>query len=160
VERLLLNVERFSKGLAMVAKVVLIFSILLTVADVIGRSFSRPILGAYELVAFSGCIIFGFSLPLTSWVRAHVMVDLLMPKLSRSARRGFRLVHKCVAIGLFLIIGWNVIHYGMILRRAGEVSGLLHLPFYVAAYAAGACFLVVCLVLLCDIVKIIGETYE
>jgi TRAP-type C4-dicarboxylate transport system permease small subunit len=160
MERVILNVGKLSKGLAAISKVVLVFSILLTVADVIGRSFSRPILGAYELVAFSGCIIFGFSLPFTSWVRAHVMVDLLMPKLSRSARRGFRLVHKCVAIGLFLIIGCNVIHYGTILRRAGEVSGLLHLPFYVAAYAAGACFLVVCLVLLCDIVKIIEGTYE
>jgi TRAP-type C4-dicarboxylate transport system permease small subunit len=160
MERLFSNVERLSKGFAMIAKAVLIFSVLITVADVIGRSLSRPILGTYELVAFSSCIVFAFSLPLTSWARQHVAVDLIVPKLSKSARKGFTLVHKCVGIGLFLIMGWNLIKLGTTLHHSGETSALLRLPFYAAAYAAGVCFLVVCLVLLCDIAKILGGKYE
>lgn len=57
---LILFAGRLSKGLGMIAKVVLTFSILLTVADVTLRSFRRPIFGTYELVALSSAIIFGF----------------------------------------------------------------------------------------------------
>jgi TRAP-type C4-dicarboxylate transport system permease small subunit len=156
MQGLLLYVEKLSKGLAMVSKVVLVFSVLLTVPDVTGRSFGRPILGTYELVAYSSCIIFACALPFTSWMKGHISVDFLLLKLSPLTRKISNLVHKCVGIGLFLILGLSLIALGTTLRSAGETSVLLRLPFYAAVYATGVCFLMVCLILVCDIVKILG----
>jgi hypothetical protein len=46
------------------------------------------------------------------------------------------------------------------LRESGEVSIVLRMPFYPVAYAIGVCSFIQCLVLLCDIVKIIGGENE
>lgn len=157
---LILFAGRLSKGLGMIAKVVLTFSILLTVADVTLRSFRRPIFGTYELVALSSAIIFGFSLPFTSWMKSHIAVDFLILKLPPSTRKIVNVVLKCVGIGLFSIIAAALIALGTDLRKAGEISVLLHLPFYPIVYGIGVCGFIVCLVLFCDIVKILGGKYE
>ena len=160
MQGLILNVGKLSKGLAMIAKVFLTFSILLTVADVTLRSFRRSIFGTYELVALSSAIIFGFSLPFTSWMKSHISVDFLIEKLPPVGRKLFRVATKCVGIGLFLIIGPSLITLGTDLRKAGEISVLLRVPFYPIVYAMGVCCFIVCLVLFCDIVRILGGKYE
>jgi TRAP-type C4-dicarboxylate transport system permease small subunit len=136
------------------------FMILLTVADVILRSFRRPIIGTYEIVALSGAVIIGFSIPLTSWIKGHVSVDLFVLKLSPKGRRIFNVVTKCFGIGLFLIIGWNLFILGMDLYKAREVTPTRHLPIHPVLYGIGVCCFLECLVLLCDIVKIFEGKYE
>ncbi|MCX5909187.1 MAG: TRAP transporter small permease subunit [Deltaproteobacteria bacterium] len=78
-------VYRLSKGLYTVAGITLTFIMIVTVTDVILRFLGRPIVGVYELVAFSGAIVIGFSIPFTSWVRGHIYVDFLLLKLSPAA---------------------------------------------------------------------------
>ena len=144
----------------MIGNVVLTFSILLTVADVILRTFRRPIVGTFELVAFSSALIFGFSIPYTSWKKGHINVDSLVLKLPQAARKTLNVITKCTGIGLFLIIGWNLIILGMDLRKAGEVSPTLQIPFYPIPYGIGICCFIECLVLFCDVVKILGGKNE
>jgi TRAP-type C4-dicarboxylate transport system permease small subunit len=60
MQRLLQFVLKISKGMHAMAAVALTFMILLTVADVILRSFRKPIIGTYELVALSGRSSSGF----------------------------------------------------------------------------------------------------
>jgi len=59
VEWLLNSVGRVSRGINVIAGIAITFIMLLTVLDVILRSFRRPIVGTYELVAFSGAIVVG-----------------------------------------------------------------------------------------------------
>jgi TRAP-type C4-dicarboxylate transport system permease small subunit len=73
-------IYRLSKLFNFVAEAALTFMMFLTVADVILRSLRRPIVGTYELVAFSGAVVIGFSIPLTSWMRGHVWVDIITSK--------------------------------------------------------------------------------
>jgi TRAP-type C4-dicarboxylate transport system permease small subunit len=153
-------VSKISKWMNGIAAVALGFMILLTVADVILRSFRRPIIGTYEIVALSGAVIIGFSIPFTSWMRGHVNVDFFILNLPPGGRKIFNLVTKCLAIGLFLIIGWNLIILGMDLFKAGEVTPTRHIPFYPILYGIGICCFFQCLVLFCDIVKISGGKYE
>ena len=80
-------VLRLCKSMSLVSEVTLTFMMLLTVSDVILRSFKRPIIGTYELVAFSGAVAIGFSVPITSWMRGHVSVDLFTSKLSQKAEK-------------------------------------------------------------------------
>ncbi len=160
MERLLNGVGRLSRFINVIAGLAITFIMFLTVLDVILRSFRRPIVGTYELVAFSGAVVVGFAIPLTSWMRGHIYVDFFTGKLSRTARSIFNLFTRCLGIGLFFLIGWNLIKVGMDLQQSGEVSLTLQLPFYPVAYGVAVSCFVQCLVLLMDMVKIFRGEYE
>ena len=160
VERLLNSVGRLSRLINVIAGIAITFMMVLTVLDVILRSFRRPIVGTYELVAFSGAVVVGFAIPLTSWLRGHIYVDFFTSKLPKTARSVFNLITRAMGIALFLIIGWNLIKVGMDLQQTGEVSLTLQLPFYPVAYGVAVSCFVQCLVLLADIVKIFRGDYE
>src|SRR5512139_3007098 len=160
MERLLRMVSKISQWMNGIAAAALGFMILLTVADVILRSFRKPIIGTYEIVALSGAVIIGFSIPFTSWMKGHVNVDFFILKLPPRGRKIFNLITKYLGIGLFLILGWNLIILGMDLHKAGEVTPTRHIPFYPVLYGIGICCFFQCLVLFSDIVKILGGKYE
>jgi TRAP-type C4-dicarboxylate transport system permease small subunit len=160
MERLLQIVSRINKPLTIIAGSALAFVILITVADVILRSFGSPIIGTYELVCFSGAVVIGFSIPLTSWAKGHIQMDFLIMKFPQRTRKIFNIFTKCLGIGLFLLIGWNIIILGNDLRVTREVSVVLRVPFYPVAYGIGIASFLQCLVLLCDIVKILGGKNE
>jgi len=154
------KVWKLTRGINFIGGVSLSFIMFLTVADIILRSFRKPIVGTFEIVAFSGAIVIGFSLPYTSWVKGHVYTDFLVMRFSEKTRNVFSLLTRCLGIGLFFILGIELIKYGLDLKKAGEVSPTLMMPFYPVAYALGICSFVQCLVLLCDILKISGGKHE
>ena len=160
VERFLNSVGRLSRLINVIAGVAITFIMILTVLDVILRIFRRPIVGTYELVAFSGAVVVGFAIPLTSWLRGHIYVDFFTGKLPKAAQTIFNVVTRCMGIGLFFLIGWNLIKVGMDLQQTGEVSLTLQLPFYPVAYGVAVSCFVQCLVLLADLVKIFRGEYE
>jgi len=154
------SVHRLTRYFLIVGEIALTFMMFLTVADVILRSFRRPIVGTYEIVAFSAAVAIGFSLPLTSWMRGHVYVDLFTEKLSAKTRNLLNIATRCIVLVLFSLIGWRLMKYGINLHRVKEVSMTLQLPFFPVAYGLAACCFTQCLVMFCDIVKIFGGTYE
>ena len=154
------KINGLSRFLNIIAGISLTFLMLLTVMDVILRSLKSPIVGTYELVAFAGAVVIGFSVPLTSWVRGHIYVDFFILRFSQKGRNIFNIATRCVVIVLFFLIGWNLIKYGMDLQKSGEVSLTLQMPFYPVAYGVGICCFVQCLVLICDIIKISGGEYD
>lgn len=160
MEGFLNKFKGFTSLLNIIAGITLTFMMSITVADVILRSFRRPIVGTYELVAFSGAVVIGFSLPFTSWVRGHIYVDFIISRFSKKIRNAFNIVTRGMVIGLFLMIGWNLIKFGMDLQKSGEVSLTLQMPFYPVAYGIGICCFVQCLVIGCDLLKIYGGKYE
>ena len=154
------TINGISRFLNVIAGISLTFLMLLTIADVILRGFKMAVVGTYELVAFSGAVVIGFSMPLTSWVRGHIFVDFFILKFSQRGRDIFNVATRCVVIILFFLIGWNLIKYGIDLQKSGEVSLTLQMPFYPVAYGVGVCCFVQCLVLVCDIAKIFGGKYD
>jgi hypothetical protein len=61
---------------------------------------------------------------------------------------------------MFVIVGVNVVKVGNTFRNAGEVSNSLQLPLYPIAYAMAFSFFVLAVVLVTDIIKIHGGSYE
>jgi TRAP-type C4-dicarboxylate transport system permease small subunit len=153
-------VHQISRYINVLAGISITFIVALTVLDVILRIFRTPIVGTYELVGFSGAIVVGFAIPLTSWMRGHIFVDFFTQKFSKKIQDLFNVSTRCLGIVLFVLIGWNLIKVGMDLQSSGEVSPTLQLPFYPVAYAVGVICFVECLVLFCDILKIRGGKYE
>jgi TRAP-type C4-dicarboxylate transport system permease small subunit len=153
-------VKGASSALAAVAGAALGLLMLLTIADVVLRILGRPIVGTYELVALGGAIAIGLSLPLTSWVRGHIYVDSFVARLPRLPRAALNLATRLLVLGLFLVLGWNLLKYAMDLRAAGEVTPTLRVPFYPVPFGVGLSCLLECLVMVADIVKIIRKEYE
>jgi len=160
MEGFLKTINGISRFLNIIAGISLTFLMLLTITDVILRGFKSPVPGTFEMVAFAGAVVIGFSVPLTSWLRGHIFVDFFILKFSQKGRDIFNIATRCVVIVLFFLIGWNLIKYGMDLQKSGEVSLTLQMPFYPVAYGVGVCCFVQCLVLVCDIVKIFGGKYD
>jgi TRAP-type C4-dicarboxylate transport system permease small subunit len=160
MEGFLIKVKGLSRFLNLIAGISLTFLMFLTVADIILRLFRRPIVGTFELVALSGAVVIGFSIPLTSWMKGHVNTDFVILTFSQKTRNIFNIATRCLGIWLFLMIGWNLIKYAMDLYKSGEVSPTLQVPFYPVAYGIGICCFIECLVLVCDILKILGGKNE
>jgi TRAP-type C4-dicarboxylate transport system permease small subunit len=156
-QRTIYVVGRVMEGFAGVA---LVFMMSLTTCDVILRAFGRPILGTYEIVGLLGGIIVGFSVPITSWLRGQIFVDFFYQKFPKASQRWLHVCTRIMGILLFLSIGVNLLKMAESLRRAGEVTLTLQLPFYPVCYGIGFAFLVQILVLVTDIVKISRGEYE
>ncbi|MDQ1335668.1 MAG: hypothetical protein QG552_2618 [Thermodesulfobacteriota bacterium] len=154
------KVRELSKFLNVFAGIAITFIMLLTVIDVILRSFRMPITGTYELVAFSGAIVIGFAVPLTTLLKGHVLVDFFVLKFPKGIRNAVNVITRLLGIGVFSLLSWNLIKMGMDFYRSGEVSLTLQLPFYPVAFGLGFCAFVQCLVLIAQIFEVIGGTYE
>ncbi|OGP57171.1 MAG: hypothetical protein A2V65_02040 [Deltaproteobacteria bacterium RBG_13_49_15] len=154
------KVQAMSKFLNTIAGISLTFIMFLTIVDVILRSFRRPIVGTYEIVAFSGAIVIGFAVPLTTLLKAHVLVDFFVFKFQKRVRNIFHITTRCMGIFLFSLLGWNLIKIGMDLYRTGEVSLTLQLPFYPLAFGLGFSCFIQCLVLITHILQVLGGKYE
>ncbi len=149
-----------SRVMEVIAGVFLVFMLLLTTCDVILRIFSRPIIGTYEMVALSGGIVVGFSVPITSWVRGQIFVDFFYQKFPKNVQDIFNYVTRLMSMLLFLFTAWNLIKMATDMYRSGEVSLTLQLPFYPVAYGIGFAFFVQIFVLIVDMMKIAGGEYE
>jgi TRAP-type C4-dicarboxylate transport system permease small subunit len=151
------DISRLLNGIAMTS---LIFLMSLTIVDVILRGFNNPLVGTYELVALAGAVAIGFSMPRTATLRGHIYVDFLITKFSRRVRNLFNIATRLLVLLLLFFIGWNLFKYGGDLQRSGEVSLTLQMPFYPVVYGIGICCFVQCLVMVCDIMKIQGGTFD
>ena len=152
-----LKINQVMRGVAAVS---LTCMMLLTTLDVVLRLFGKPIPGAVEIIAICGGIVIGFTVPISFWMRGHIAVDFVLNRLAGPVKNFINVVTRCVGIGLCLLISWNSMKIGTGMRKAAEVSGTLELPLYPVEYALAFCFLVLSIVLLCDILKIRGGTYE
>jgi len=154
------KVQGLSSFLNVIAGIAVTFIMLLTVVDVVLRSFRMPIPGTYELVAFSGAIVIGFSVPLTTLVKGHVLVDFFVLKFPQRTRKTVNIITRLLGVGLFSLLSWNLVKMGMDFYRTGEVSLTLQVPFYPVAFGLGFCAFIQCLVLIAQILQVIGGTYE
>ena len=145
---------RVSKILSYVGGAALTFMMLLTVADVILRAGGRPILGTYEIVAFSLAIVIGFTIPQVSLDRGHVFMEIVLDKVSERSKAILNTFTRILCIILFAIVGYNLLLVGNELVTSGEVSSTLKLPFYPIAYGVGVCCFIECFVFIFDIVRI------
>ena len=129
--------------------------IVLTCIDVSMRYFfNRPIAATYDLVSLMGAIIAAFAMPYTMLMKGHVAVDLVVRKLSRKKQLAVETVTHLVGIVLFLIVAWQCFVLASDMKTAGEVMPTILLPFYPIVYGMSACFFVLCLAILVNLLNI------
>ncbi len=160
MERLFDILLKVSKILGYIGGAALTFMMFLTVADVLMRAGGRPILGTYEMVAFSLAIVIGFTIPKVSLDRGHVYMEILLDRLSKRNRAIMNTFTRMMCVLLFVIVGVNLLLIGKELHTSGEVSSTLKIPFFPIAYCVGVCCFVECFVFIFQIVKIWRGQYE
>ena len=155
MERLLSTVLRLSKVLNGIAGGAATLMICITVVDVFLRAVGHPVVGAYEIIGLiCGPIVIGFAVPLTSWERGHVSMDVLLPVLGKKSRSLLKVMTRVFCLVLFAFAGYNLFWIGGEFRSSGEVSQTLHIPFYWVTFAVGVCCFIECVVFICDILRI------
>ena len=128
-----------------------------TLVDITMRLLGSPIIGAVELISFSGAVIIGFAIPYSSWMKAHIIVDFVVERLSPAARKAMEFGTKLTGLLLFLFMGVNFILYGLTLMKTGELSAGFRIPYYPITFGLSlSCFLE-SLTLFSDLLKLGGR---
>lgn len=123
----------------------------LTCADVIGRLFGHPILGAVELVVAMATLAIGMGLPFTHATRGHVGVEILIRLFSERTQAIIELSTSIASFLLFSIVTWRMFVYASTLQKTGEETVNLALPLFVFIYALSFCLVVFSLTILRDV---------
>lgn len=156
--KLLKTVFAVSRVLNVIAAIALSLMIAVTVVDVFLRAIGHSVVGAYEIIGMvCGPLVIGFAIPLSSWNKNHVSMDILLARLPQAGRHLFVVSTRIICILLFVLIGYNLFSVGNGFRTSGEVSQTLHIPFFWVTYGVGLCCFIECFVFICDIIKISRE---
>lgn len=129
----------------------------LTCADVIGRVFGYPILGAVELVVAMATIAIGMGLPFTHATKGHVGVEILIRLFSERTQAIIELCTSSLSFLLFAVVTWRMFVYAQTLQRTGEETVNLALPLFIFIYALSFCMVVFTLTILRNILEIIQK---
>lgn len=109
---------------------------MITFCDVVGRYvFNAPITGAYEIVQFLMAGIVAAAMPVVTYRRLHVTIDLLDALLPRAARRVQSVVVDGVCMVVLGGVAWRLWLLGAEHQEYGDVTVFLALPIHPLAYA-------------------------
>ena len=135
--------RRISAVLAAVAAAILVLMMTLTFFDVVGRYlFNAPIFFTIELTQlFMGMVIY-LGLALTTLRRGHITVDVIVAMLAPRWRRATDLLANLCALGVLVLITWQLLERVADNIGDGLRTQLLYLPVFpfalVMALGAGA----------------------
>jgi TRAP-type C4-dicarboxylate transport system permease small subunit len=119
----------FAKVLGYLAASFLAAMMLLTVADVVLRSFfGRPIQGMLELIELGlACTIF-VALPAVFLRDEHLVVDVADHLLRPAAVRVLDLAGALVSLGVLVVMAWQMAPLARAMHEFGDVTSDLSLP--------------------------------
>ena len=150
-------IKALSSYMSWISGAALAFLMLLTVSDVIGRFFDRPITGTYDLTGLLGGVIIGLAIPFSTAKGTHVYMGFFIEGAPAKLKRVLLPVTHGLGIFLFLLLGWNIVVYGRSLYRSGDVSPTMHIPLYPVITCIGIACLVNCLILLQQLLAVFGK---
>jgi TRAP-type C4-dicarboxylate transport system permease small subunit len=149
-----------SNGFGAVSGAALALVTLLTACDIVGRVMGHPILGAYEIVSFAGGLVVALAVPITSRNKGHVIVDMLIGVVPKMTKTILEVTTRLLVIAFFLIAGYGLVKMGMDSASMGEMSQILHLPYYPVLYIMGGAFFVEAVVLVSDVFEVLEGGHE
>jgi len=119
----------FARGLGYLAAFFLLAMVLLTVADVVLRTFFRlPIQGMLELIELGlACTIF-VALPAVFLRDEHLVVDVVDHLLRPSVVRVLDLAGALVSLGVLVTMAWQMAPLARAMHEFGDVTSDLSIP--------------------------------
>ncbi len=117
------------------------------------RMIGAPIAGIYDLVCYLGALVAALPLAYTQLKKGHIAVDIVSLLFPVRVRRTAVGISYVLGILFFGAAAWKITTLANILRKSGELSETLQMPFWPFTYAvAASCALMV----LCLILDVLG----
>lgn len=129
--------DRLCLAFAIVAGANLLLLALIVFLDVFGRYlFNRPMPFAVELIELLVAVVVMGGLPLTTFLRGHVAVDLIESVCSPAISRLLSLFSLLVTLGFVVLLGWQCALRAEDLAETGIVTAILGIPVSWVVYFA------------------------
>lgn len=137
------------------AALILLFALMVLVfSDVVGRYFSRPVPGAFELTELALPMLVFLSLGYTHFHNGHIEVDILVRHMPRSMRKVVDGVNGALSAVMLVLLTWQLWEYGGRLEGGGDLSGVLGIPIYPVALVAALGAVLFVLAVLADLANL------
>lgn len=122
-------INHLTDALAIVGMVILMLAILITVSDVLIRSFlGNSISGVVDLSQLAVMFAAFYSIPYAFKENSHVFVSLFTDNFSQLSRRFWALVADVFASGLMVLIVWFSFQQALLEISYGDVSNTIGIP--------------------------------
>lgn len=129
----------------------------LTTADVIGRSFRRPIPGTFEIIGFLCVVVVAFAIAYTQILRGHISVEIVVSRLPQRAQGIIGSIMCLLGLSLFILLAWQSIGLARDVWVSGWVSPTEKIPFFPFIYGIALACVPICLVLLVEFLKSLAK---
>ena len=124
-------IHRITYVFCLISSFAILFMMLLTSADVIGRTlFSRPIPGTFELSQYMLAVAILLSIAHAQQTKQHINVDFFTCRMSRKSRVAFNVFFTIIALGFFILLIWQGISESIFAMEVGKSSDILKIPEY------------------------------
>ena len=139
IARLSTASERVTVWLARGGAVGLALMMLLTFSDVVGRAFNHPIVGAVEVTELLMGLIIFLGIGLTTFLRAHIRVDIVITYLSPRVQAIIDTLTMAISSFFAVLICWQLWLKAADTVAEGDVTQIWALPVWPVAYVMAAC---------------------
>lgn len=131
-----------------------VFAMLLIVfSNILGRMIWKPIYGTYDYVSFISAILVAFAIAYCALQKGHIQVELLVARFPERVQGIVGSITGFLSLGIFSLITWQCVVFAKDMRRTGELTMTMQIPFYPYIYAIAFGCGLLCLVILVDIIK-------
>ena len=147
-------IVRFSRYLDLFAGVILAFTAILVVANILGRVLlKRPILGTYEMVGFMTAAVVGLALARCAVENSHIAITFITDKLPARIHNIIDVAVDLPSMIFLFFVAYNVFAYGTRMAASGVVSSTTQLAFYPFIYLVAVGFFTLALTVLVKLLK-------
>ncbi|MBP1707572.1 MAG: transporter small permease subunit [Chloroflexi bacterium] len=126
----------------------LIVMMLVMVINIITRPLGHAIIGTYEAVQLLIVIMVAFSLGYAAIEKVHVNMDMVIVRLSRSARRILLIITTFLTLGIWALITWFGFAFASDQTLIREHTTIMEWPIYPLRFVFALGAAIVCLVLI------------
>ena len=136
-EVLIKALRRLNRSIAFSGMFLLIPMMLLTTADVIGRSFFRhPITGTYELSSYLLAVFILLGIAYTHQIGGHVRVTMFVSKLPDRAALAVNIITTLLSLFIIAILAWQGWVLGWEEKTVSEQLRIPEMPFRLLVFLA------------------------
>jgi TRAP-type C4-dicarboxylate transport system permease small subunit len=148
-----------TKLIIVVASVALLITMVMVVVNVGGRDFfAKPILGAVEIVGLAGVFLISFAIGFTEKERSHIVVRMLVSRLSKRLRLLFEIFTFSLSLGTVALLVWGgLVEAWELAHTRGATTNVLHLDRAPFAFVWVAGCIVFCGFLLHHLIEVLVE---
>jgi TRAP-type C4-dicarboxylate transport system permease small subunit len=118
---------------------------------------NMPILGSIELTQFLLAICASFGLAQCAVNKGHVVIDLVISRLSRRRRGWLGIGTGIISVGVGVLMTWQLVNYIFITMKANNVTGVLSVPIWPVVALVTFGFALFCVVLIIHFLEFIVE---